>query len=257
MLPHGGESTRGWQQVRALGNELTALDEVVTGVTTAQVAIVWDWENWWAVEGCYHPLDSYSYQEVVSSHYRALWHAHVAVDVVCLDDDLSRHRVLVVPNQYLLSEAQREAVDAFVRAGGHVLVSYFSGIVDENDRVHANGHPGGLRDVIGGHLRELSPLAPGTTAGVRGVVGSLLGEDFTPGPRPGRTTWPPRPGGPRPPTPTVTSRAARPCSTMRSARGRPSTWAPASKRMLWNRSSARSSTGRASSRCMRCHGASR
>ncbi|MGW1784986.1 beta-galactosidase [Streptomyces sp. NPDC002143] len=179
MLPHGGEPTRGWQEVRALGNELKALDDAVTGITSAQVAIVWDWENWWAVEGCYHPLDSYSYRDVVTSHYRALWNARVAVDVVSLDDDLRRYKVLVVPNQYLISADQRDAVDAFVRAGGHAVISYFSGIVDENDRVHANGYPGGLRDVIGGHVRELSPLATETTIGVRGVEGSLLGEDFS------------------------------------------------------------------------------
>ncbi|WP_225636605.1 beta-galactosidase [Streptomyces solaniscabiei] len=178
MLPHGGEETRSWQEVRALGNELKALDDVVTATTTAQVAIVWDWENWWAVEGCYHPLNSYRYREAVSSHYQALWKTGVAVDVVTLDDDLSSYKVLVVPNQYLISDTQRAALDAFARSGGHVLVSYFSGIVDENDRIHPNGYPGGLRDTVGGHIRELSPLPVEAAVGVRGVSGSFLGKIF-------------------------------------------------------------------------------
>lgn len=174
MLPHGGEDARSWQEARDLGNELALLDPVVGATSEASVAIVWDWDNWWAVEGCAHPSNEYSYKKAVTSHYRALWEANVATDVVSLSEDLSRYRVLVVPNQYLMDEAQRAAVRRFVDGGGHLLVSFFSGIVDENDRVLPDGYPGGLRVVIGGHVRDFSPLAVGAEVPVALAEGQDL-----------------------------------------------------------------------------------
>ncbi|RVX43872.1 beta-galactosidase [Nonomuraea polychroma] len=177
MLPHGGQNTRTWQEVLALGDELTRIADVATARTHAEVAIVWDWENWWAVEGCAHPDNTYNYADVVSSHHQALWNAQVAVDVVTLSADLSPYRVLIVPNQYMMSEAQQAAVRRFVENGGHALISYFSGIVDQDDQIIPNGYPGGLREVIGAHIREFSPLAPEDSVAVRAVAEQSLVDD--------------------------------------------------------------------------------
>lgn len=166
MLPHGGTSSRTWREVEALGAELPRLAEVVGSRVEARTAIVWDWENWWAVEGAAHPVNDLRYLSILARHYAPLWRANVATDVVTLDADLSRYRVLVIPNQYLISAAQQAAVERFVSAGGHVLISYFSGIVDPDDRVIPDGYPGGLRRIIGGHVRDVAPLPPGTTVPV-------------------------------------------------------------------------------------------
>lgn len=173
---HSGEHSRTFQEISTLGDELKRADPVTGSTTTADVAIVWDWENWWAVEGCYHPDHTYSYRDAVTHHYRALWPQNIATDVVTLDDDLSRYRTIVIPNQYLISHAQRDHLRDYVVNGGHALISYFSGIVDENDRVHPNAYPGGLRELIGAWIREFSPLATDRTEQVTGSTnGSLAG----------------------------------------------------------------------------------
>ncbi|WP_338900209.1 beta-galactosidase trimerization domain-containing protein [Streptomyces sp. TG1A-60] len=122
--------------------------------------MVWDWQNWWAVEGCAHPDNTFDYRDTVARHYRALWNRQVAVDVVTLDDDLSPYRVLVIPNQYLMTRQRGAAVHRFVEDGGHLVASYFSGIVDEDDRIIEGGHPGALREIIGAHVQEFSPCPP-------------------------------------------------------------------------------------------------
>ncbi|WP_165956256.1 beta-galactosidase [Streptomyces hainanensis] len=169
MLPHSGQRARSWQEVRDLGNELPKMRPVAGTTGAARVAVVWDWENWWAVEGCYHPRNDFSYREVVTRQYRALRDLRLGVDVVSPDEDLAGYRLLVVPNQYLITAAQRDALRAHVEAGGHVVISYFSGIVDEHDRVHPDGYPGGLRDIIGGQVLDMSPLADDDRVGVRGL----------------------------------------------------------------------------------------
>ncbi|GAA1642551.1 beta-galactosidase [Actinoplanes couchii] len=176
MLPHSGTAGRTWREVSALGRELPRVAGVAGSRSSADVAIVWDYENWWAVEGCFHPVNDFSYPATVLEHYTPLWERNIAVDVVTLTSDLSRYRVLVVPNQYLLTTDRQEALHAFVAAGGHVLVSYFSGIVDGDDRVV----PGGIREVIGAHVHEFAPMPPDETVTVRAVHGQdLVPSGFT------------------------------------------------------------------------------
>ena len=50
MLPHGGTDTRVWREVKALGNELPKLNPILNSRVKADVAILMDWENWWALE---------------------------------------------------------------------------------------------------------------------------------------------------------------------------------------------------------------
>ncbi|HYH78925.1 MAG TPA: beta-galactosidase, partial [Longimicrobium sp.] len=56
MLPHAGTDTRTWREVVDLGARLAALDLPAPG-RDARVALVFDWENWWAVEERDHPVD--------------------------------------------------------------------------------------------------------------------------------------------------------------------------------------------------------
>jgi beta-galactosidase len=50
-----------------------------------------------------------------------------------------------------------------VAAGGHRVVSFFTGIVDENDRVRLGGYPAPLRELLGLRVAEFWPLADGST----------------------------------------------------------------------------------------------
>src|SRR5450759_5019922 len=50
MLPHAGTDTRVWREVTGLGADLKNLAEVAGSRVESDVAIVWDWPAWWAVE---------------------------------------------------------------------------------------------------------------------------------------------------------------------------------------------------------------
>ena len=61
MLPHAGTDTRTWREVVALGEQLAALPTLPAGTRDARVALVFGWENWWAVEGTDHPQNELDY----------------------------------------------------------------------------------------------------------------------------------------------------------------------------------------------------
>src|SRR5690606_16386132 len=60
-------------------------------------------------------------------------------------------------------------------AGGTLLVSYFSGIVDEHDAVHPGGFMAPLRDALGVHVEEFLPLREGEALTVAARPGAAGG----------------------------------------------------------------------------------
>ncbi|GFJ96199.1 hypothetical protein Prum_098410 [Phytohabitans rumicis] len=66
-----------------------------------------------------------------------------------------------MPCLHLISDREAAALGAYVAAGGHVLVTFYSGIVDQDDRVRLGGYPGAFRDLLGVTVEEFGPLLPG------------------------------------------------------------------------------------------------
>ena len=161
MVPHGGTDTRIWREVVSLGAELAALAPLRGTRVRADVAVVWDWQSWWALELEGRPSVDLSYRERMEAYYERLWRAHLTVDFVPPVADLTRYPLVVVPNLYLITPEAAANLTAYVRGGGTLVVSYFSGIVDADDAVHEGGHPGALRELLGLTVDEFLPLRAG------------------------------------------------------------------------------------------------
>ncbi|MFE6624423.1 beta-galactosidase [Streptomyces sp. NPDC057740] len=171
MLPHAGTDSRIWQDVVLLGADLRSLAEVRGSTSTAQVAIVWDWDARWALELPSQPSAELRYEDLVRDWYRPLWRAGVAVDFVRPDaSDLDRYKLLLAPSLYLVDDTSAANLTGFVERGGTLAVGFHSGAVDENCHVRTGGYPGAFREVLGVHGDELFPLLPGQSVGLTGEV---------------------------------------------------------------------------------------
>ncbi|MEW1753297.1 beta-galactosidase [Streptomyces angustmyceticus] len=166
MLPHGGTGTRIFREVSELGRELAAVPGIEGTRSRAAVALLADWHSWWALELDSKPSTALDHSRIALDHYRPLFEAGVACDVVPPQRELSGYRLVVAPNLYLLTVADAERLAAYVRNGGQLLVSFFSGIVDAHDRVHPGGYPGALRELLGLRVEEFWPLDEGRSVGV-------------------------------------------------------------------------------------------
>jgi beta-galactosidase len=158
MLPHSGTAARTWHEVVDLGNELPRLAESAGSGSAAQIAVYFDWDAWWGLTESHGlPRNDFDYPALVTEHYRPLLLAQHAVDMVCADSDLSRYRLVIVPNAYLASDRFARALDDFAAAGGTVVSSFFSGVVDENNQVRQPAYPGAFRALIGAYIDEYWP----------------------------------------------------------------------------------------------------
>ncbi|MDQ0711252.1 beta-galactosidase [Streptomyces luteogriseus] len=177
MVPHGGTDTRVWREVVELGASVEALGEIRGTRTEADVAVLWDWHSWWAQNLDWRPSVDHEARERADAFYEALYDRHLTVDFAHPEADLSRYPLVVVPALYLMTEAAGRNLKAYVENGGTLVVSYFSGIVDEHDAVHEGAYPGPLRDVLGLTVEEFSPLLPGERVCVTGPDGTELAAD--------------------------------------------------------------------------------
>ena len=159
MVPHGGTETRTWREVVQLGRELARLDSVLGTRVAAEVAFAFDWESWWALELPPKPSHDLQLLDQVALWYLPFWNANLAVDFVHPARDLSRYRLVIAPSLYLISDAAAQNLERFVAAGGTLVVSFFSGIVDERDHVRLGGYPAPLRRVLGIVVPEFWPHA--------------------------------------------------------------------------------------------------
>jgi beta-galactosidase len=171
LLPHAGADTRVHREVVQLGRELRSLSAIAGARTPARVAILQSWENHWALELPSKPA-SFDYGRTLSEFHAPLWNQNIALDVISPDGPLSRYDVLIAPVLYVISEKQAAALRAFVAGGGTLVLTYFSGVVDEHDHIQLGGYPALLKDVLGLTVEEWQPLPPGTANGLRLVSAS-------------------------------------------------------------------------------------
>jgi beta-galactosidase len=158
MVPHAGADSRLFREVAELGSVLPRLAEVAESNVVAEVAILWDVECWWAMQGTHLPSSAMDYLGAVRSAHRHFWHADVTVDFASPEASLSSYRVVVVPSLYLVSDAAAANLARYVEGGGQLVVGYFSGIVDPDARVRLGGYPGAFAELLGVRVEEFHPV---------------------------------------------------------------------------------------------------
>lgn len=163
VIDHAGrDDTRVFREVTALGAELHALgDAFLEGRTPSETAIVFDWDNWWAVEYSAGPSVRMKYLDAIRDYYTAAFEQNIPVDIVSVEDDISSYKVVIAPLLYMTKTGYADKIRAFVEQGGTFITTYFSGIVEEHDLVLPGGYPGELKDILGIWVEENDALPEG------------------------------------------------------------------------------------------------
>lgn len=156
---YGKEDTRVFREVEQLGRHLEKLDEVVGTYPDTEVAVIYDWDNRWAIDNLQGLNDRRNYEETCKRHHRAFWNMGISTDVNDMNQDLSQYKLVVAPMLYMLKPGVAEKIEEYVENGGNVVFTYCTGNVDESDLCFLGGFPGdGLMRVAGIRMEEVDPL---------------------------------------------------------------------------------------------------
>jgi beta-galactosidase len=169
VIGHAGRAdTRVFAEVAQLGTELDRLGAVSLGARTpARVAMLFDWDSWWALEITDGPSRLVRYPDIVLTYHRALWQAGIDVDVVPVTADLSGYDVVLAPALYMVKGDLAERLEAVAHRGGTVLTTYLSGRADRHNNAFLTDLPGPLGRLMGVRIDEWDARGPDVMNPVR------------------------------------------------------------------------------------------
>ena len=180
VVEHAGRTdARVFREVAAMGQEFEKLGtRTIGGRVASDVAILFDWEIWWAVEYQAGPSVDLKYVPQAQAFFKALHAQGIAADIVSPGADLSGYKLVIAPVLYMVKPGIAEKLEAFVRGGGTFVTTYFSGIADETDLIFEGGYPGPLRKMLGIWAEEIDVLSPkeSNTFVVDQAFGEVAGE---------------------------------------------------------------------------------
>ncbi|MCX4671907.1 beta-galactosidase [Streptomyces sp. NBC_01381] len=176
MVPHAGADSELFRAVSELGCTLQALAPLAGSEREpARVAVLFDWDSWWAGELDSHPTSRLEYHREALDWYSALLRLGIRADVVPAHrTDPSSYDVVIAPVLHVMPQTLAKELTRYVEGGGHLVTTYFSGVVDENDHIWLGGYPGALRELLGIRIEEFGPLLDGDSVDLdNGATGSM------------------------------------------------------------------------------------
>jgi len=157
----GHENNRVFRDVAEVGAALEKLEPVVGSMPQPEVAIIYDWENRWLLDticGNRHMNSSRDYEGECLRHYRYFWKNGIPVDIISMDCDFAKYKLLIAPMLYMLRPGVSDRVETFAQNGGTFISGFLTGWSDESGLCILGGFPGGLRKVLGIWAEEIDTL---------------------------------------------------------------------------------------------------
>ena len=156
----GHENTRVFKNVTKLGEALEKLNSAVGSETESRVAVIYDWENGWAVNVFrgYNNICRDYVKECIK-WYAPFYKRGISVDVISMQDDYSKYDIVIAPFLYMLKDGTEKRIEEYVKNGGCFVATYLTGIVDSDDLCHLGGFPAAnLKEVFGIWCEETDSL---------------------------------------------------------------------------------------------------
>ena len=158
----GTNDTRVFKEVAKVGVDLKTISEVAGAVSDNKVAILFDWDNRWAIDDAWAlSNDTKDFDKTCMSIYNEFMSLGVEPDIISSDMNWKNYKIICAPMLYVLHDGVGEKIADFVRNGGQFMSTYFTGYVNKDLLAQLGGFPGdGLSEVFGLCSEEIDTLYP-------------------------------------------------------------------------------------------------
>jgi beta-galactosidase len=179
LLHHDGSPAVGYHDAVRVKAELGRMAEIAKGQVFAEVALLLDYNDLWALQLQPHRRD-FGYLRHLFVYYQALQRLGLPCDIVPADADLSKYKLVIAPTAFLASEPLAHKLTAYAQAGGAVLFGVRSGFKTPANLVTDQPLPGLFGDLVGATVTDWTSLPPGISFGLNSPI--FAPDDFA-------TTW--------------------------------------------------------------------
>jgi beta-galactosidase len=149
-----GTPVPAYEEAKQIGAEFEKAAPVLAGTTVdSQVAILHDYESRWAINwqrhnSAFDPVDN------LVSYYASLRALARSVDIVADTAPLSQYKLVVAPALNLLTPQAAKNLEAYVRGGGHLVLTPRSAMKDEDNSMFPQRQPGPLAGMLGARVEQ-------------------------------------------------------------------------------------------------------
>lgn len=163
ILDYSGRENRRLREVREVAGKVGRLQEIAGAKYEAKVGILKDYDNIWDAQ-----LDRWHGRVEESSRkalFTAMQQLHVPFDFVYLEshttpESLSQYEVLFYPHACILTEERAALLEAYVAAGGRLVMGCRTGYKDSTGKCVTAKLPGLAARVTGTDIPEYTFVAP-------------------------------------------------------------------------------------------------
>jgi len=159
-----------YAEVQQIGSDFDKAGPALAGTTVqSDVAVLQDYNSRWAINWQRHNKD-FDPVNSLMTYYKPLHQLARSVDIVSDTAPLNRYKLVVAPALNVLTPEAAANLEAYVRAGGHLVLGQRSGMKDEDNALYPQRQPGPLASLLGARVEEFYALD--STVPVSGVWGS-------------------------------------------------------------------------------------
>jgi len=146
-----------YQIISQTGKEFAQLAALLQGSrVVSPVALLVSPDSRWGFR--IQPLvKDFNYNRQLGLYYGAFRRAGMNVDVVFPQSDFSTYKIIVAPSLFVVDRRLVEKLTNFVKEGGTLILTYRSGVKDENNVVTNQTLPGPLAELAGIAIHDFDP----------------------------------------------------------------------------------------------------
>lgn len=159
ILPHSGKPGKRYQELKDMIKEMGSIMEEIQGsMPPSKAAIVFSFKQNYALD--IQPQNvSMSYKDQVQKYYRGFYEKNIPVDFISEDSDFNKYKLIVAPIQYLMTPELENKYIAYVKEGGHLILTMRSGVKDANNLCMTERMlPGRLEELVGIEVEDYEGL---------------------------------------------------------------------------------------------------
>jgi len=159
ILDQCGTATRRYEEVKKIGQELKRIKDKLIGLEfPKEVAMLTSYDEQWAFD--IQPNNpKFNYQEHFASYYQILNTLNIPVDVVSIQTDISKYKLVLAPALFLINDELVDNLKEFVKKGGTLIITFRSGIKNWNNIAFDEPLPAKLNDLLGIEVVEYDSLS--------------------------------------------------------------------------------------------------
>ena len=111
-----------------LGAELESFgDRTLGSRNEAEVGLIFDWDNYWALEYTSGPSEDLKYVDQIHQYYQYFYKRYRCGYDSCGCGFFKNTRIVVAPVLYMVKDGMKEALENFVKNGGILITTFMSG----------------------------------------------------------------------------------------------------------------------------------